>query len=132
MMPVELPVPPSANHLWRSISRRTRTGSTKTFVVMSKQYKSWLEEAVLLLRCGLPKVKCYPVCIRITITGGKGWRADRDLDNATKGVVDAIKHAERITDDSTDYVRRIELEYRPAADKKDHSCCVVDIVELIR
>lgn len=128
-MPVEIPVPPSANHLWRSITRRTRSGGSKTFVVMSKQYKSWLEEAVLLLKCGLSKPTSYPVCIRITIHGGKGWRCDRDLDNATKGVVDAVKHAGRIVDDSTTYVTRIELEYRPPESKKSQSRCVVELLE---
>ena len=129
MPSAEVPIPPSANHLWRAVSRMNRRGIRKTFVTKTLRYKHWLEEAVLLLRCGLSKPRSYPVGVRIAIRGGKGWDVRRDLDNATKALVDAIKHADRIPDDSTEYVDRIELEYIPPTHKNARAGCTVELVE---
>lgn len=129
MPPVEVPVPPSANHLWRTVSRTNRRGVRKTFVTKTPKYKDWLEEAVLLLRCGLSRPQQYPVGVRIVIRGGKGWDARRDLDNATKALIDAVKHSGRIPDDSTEFVTRIELEFVPPTHKNTRAGCTVALVE---
>lgn len=100
---VELPIPPSANHLW--IVARGR-------LIQSRQYKSWLSVAIPLCRVGLPYF-ANPVEIAVMIQGGKGWRSNRDLDNCLKPIIDAIKHASRIKDDSCHYVTGASVRYMP-------------------
>lgn len=107
----ELPVPPSVNGLWRAFRRMNRHGGGKTLVRRSKAYEAWLQAAVLLLRVGLPKVSAYPVRVTLTIHRGKGWRANRDLDNCYKAVSDALVHAERIADDDAEHVAEIVMRF---------------------
>lgn len=107
---VEVPIPPSANKLWKIVMVRGWPRMVRT-----EEYKSWLKDSVLCLRIGLKKIKAaqYPVRIGVDITGGKGWRADRDLGNVDKAIEDALKHAEIIVDDSVSYVRSVRLDYHP-------------------
>lgn len=103
---VELPIPPSVNGLWRALRR-----AGKTRVIRSRAYTSWLEQAVLLLRFQLPKATAYPVRVTVTIHRGKGWRSNRDLDNAYKAVSDALVHAERLADDDGDHVAEVVMRF---------------------
>lgn len=103
---VEMPVPPSANHLWRSV--RTRRGVK---VIKRDRYAAWLNTAVMLLRVGMAPV-AGPVRVLVTIRGGKGWPANRDIDNAIKGPIDALRHARRIDGDTCRTVKRAAVEYR--------------------
>lgn len=123
MPPVRLPVPPSANALWRSVVRNGVRG-----VALAKGYKTWLDEAILLLRLGTPVVKTYPVTVRIWVAGGAGWGDRRDLDNAIKGLVDAARKAQRIKDDTTEYVTRIEAQFL-APDGAGEAYCLLELVE---
>lgn len=103
-----VPVPPSTNALWRAI--RTARGRVK--VVRSRGYARWRESAVALMRLALP-VPVPPVGVRITVRGGKGWVARRDLDNVIKAVIDALKDAGRIADDSTAVVTAVTAVFAP-------------------
>jgi Holliday junction resolvase RusA-like endonuclease len=105
---VEVPIPPSANHLWRTVRGRRRVR-----VILSASYRKWLDVAVPLLRIQMDQVKEYPVAILVEIKGGKGWRKNRDCSNAIKAVEDAVKHAGRIVDDNTDYVQGVLAYYVP-------------------
>ena len=118
MPSVSLPVPPSANHLWRVVSRR---------VVRSRRYAAWRDGAVILLRTQLPRVTRYPVAVRVTIHGGRGWRVDRDLDNVLKAVLDALVASERLADDSTQYVQSVRLDYHPPAGTTAVATCLVSV-----
>lgn len=98
---IEIPVPPSANRIWRVI----RGGR----VIKSKEYRDWLSFACLLIRANLKPVT-LPVSVRITITGGRGrW----DLDNRIKPTLDALKHANIIADDDVRHVVKIEARFMP-------------------
>lgn len=124
MPPVRLPVPPSANALWRSVVRGGVRG-----VALAKGYKAWLDEAILLLRLGTPAVKRYPVTVRIWVAGGDGWGDRRDLDNAIKGAIDACRKAQRIKDDTTEYVTRIEAQFLAPQGSAGEAYCLLELVE---
>jgi Holliday junction resolvase RusA-like endonuclease len=83
----------------------------------------------LLLRTGIPKAAAYPVCVSITIVGGDGFNGQRrDLDNCAKAVIDALKKAERIVDDTCEYVSQVTMQYRRGKDTgktKSQAVCLV-------
>lgn len=119
MEPVELPVPPSVNNIWRVARHGNRTR-----VTLSKGYREWLDLAIILLRMNMPRVKAYPVAVRITIVRGKGWSKGRDADNTIKALVDALVKAERIADDSEDYVTEFSVRFGPSAER---ACALVTV-----
>ena len=108
---VELPVPPSTNAIWRVA--RTRSGNAS--VTLARRYREWLDEAIILLRIGMAKVKAYPVAVRIVVCRGEGWDERRDLDNVLKPVIDAIRKAGRIVDDNGRYVTECSIRFGPLA-----------------
>lgn len=122
---VEVPIPPSANHLWRSVTVEKKNQKIK--VIKTEAYTAWMDVAVLTMRCGLSKVRAYPVGIRVTVVGGAGWRANRDLSNAYKAVEDAVRHAGIIEDDNTRFVRRVEMEFVEGGGKAK---CLVTVFPL--
>jgi Holliday junction resolvase RusA-like endonuclease len=115
---VEVPIPPSTNHLWEIVFRRGRPTKVKT-----KQYQSWLEVAVLQLRVGLGKAP-VPACVAILIRGGKGWGKHRDIDNVVKAVIDALVHAELLQDDSCDFVHGVSVSYLQPIEGMPAGCFV--------
>lgn len=118
---VSLPIPPSANQLWRSA--RTSDGVK---VYKSKEYSQWLEVAVMLCKMGLDK-RTEPAEIKLHVIGGKGWRKNRDLGNIEKASTDCLKHAGVIADDNTDYVQKTILVYSRPAMKTDEARLIVSI-----
>lgn len=113
---ITVPPPPSANHIWRT-GRRGRH-------YRSRNYETWVR--LCTLTCRAQPVAC-PVVVRIAIHGGKGWRATRDVDNAIKPIVDLLRHLGVIPDDTTEQVRRIEVEYHPPQRRGDAARCVVEV-----
>lgn len=121
---VEVPIPPSTNHLWRVVRHQRGRRAGQATVAKSRQYSSWLEVAVMLLRLGLPRM-AGAVGVTVTIRGGEGWDVSRrDLDNTIKAVCDALVHAGRIPDDTTRFVTRIELRYTPTEPGRQAGCLV--------
>lgn len=120
-MTCTLPVPPSVNQLWRVV--RTRRGTQS--VILSRQYRAWLDRALLFLRCNMDRAKVYPVRVVVTVRRGDGWRRGRDLDNLLKATLDALKKSHRIEDDSEDYVSECTVRLGPDAD--DEACVEVSI-----
>ena len=102
---ITLPVPPSANAIWRP-ARRGR-------VVKSAQYSRWLEECDLIgLTTRVPRDAIQtPVSISITVRSGTGWRRDRDIDNIVKPTLDWLVRWCVIADDNCGIVRHIEVSY---------------------
>jgi Holliday junction resolvase RusA-like endonuclease len=98
-----LPIPVSANHM--HAYRRGR-------VTRSKAYQTWMLEC----RC---RVGAYPgkvvgvVSVQLTITGGAGWRANRDLDNIIKPTIDLLRYLHVIEEDHTGIVRQITATFLP-------------------
>lgn len=104
---VEVPIPPSMNHLWRAVRR-----GGKVRVIRSRHYRSWLDVAILAFRRGLTRVR-GPALVEVVIVGGKGWRANRDLSNTYKATEDALVAAGVLEDDSTQYVTEIRQRFVP-------------------
>ncbi len=90
---VYLPMPLSVNNLFAhgNVKGRVRRFPTK-------KYKAWRKEAVLRIRVArLPRFT-GPVAIKLTITPPDA-RA-RDIDNYSKGILDALVEAGVLKDDS--------------------------------
>jgi len=101
---IEVPPPPSANGIWR-IVRGTK-------MTVSDEYKRWAAAvAPAFERLRVPAG--FPVTVVIVVRGGKGWTTSRDLDNAIKPLIDAVKKSGTIPDDTTAYVTKIEATYVP-------------------
>lgn len=114
----EIPLPPSTNDLWTPIVKWRRDGRPYPALVRSKQYEGWIEVAVLLLRVGLDRAKDYPVRVVVEVTGGKGWpQSRRDVSNVVKATEDALVKAQRIEDDSTEFVHESVGRFVPGDGK---------------
>jgi hypothetical protein len=126
--PVKIPVPESANHLWKIFGNRQ---------YKTKAYRDWLEYTAQILRERMAPVE-GPVRITITIRFGKGFMRSRDLDNCFKPIIDVLKPprydkegklssdgAGIIPDDSIETVRSIAADVEPAFDKKSEAECWV-------
>lgn len=114
----KIPIPPSTNELWKPIVRRARGGRTYADLVPSKKYADWLKVAILLLRVGLDRAKSYPVRIVVEVTGGDGWpQTRRDIGNVIKATEDALVKAQRIEDDSTEFVHESVGRFVPGDGK---------------
>ena len=60
---------------------------------------------------GLSDKPVGPYAIWIDIRGGKGWRANRDLDNCGKAILDILQIVGIIESDSTEWVQRIVFTF---------------------
>ncbi len=113
-----IPVPPSANRLWRYGARGR--------CYRSAAYSAWLQLAGLLVRQQIAGLKMPepPVEVRIVIHGGKGWRKGRDADNAIKPLVDLCCHAGVLPGDDSEVVRRVICEFIPG---NGNASCIVEV-----
>lgn len=114
---LNIPIPPSANGMWKK---------TRQKMYRSPKYQAWLDVAVPLIRLKYRGIES-PIRIEVAITGGKGWRINRDLDNVFKPLIDGIKLAEIVPDDTTAYVTSISGDYFPPAGKKSVAKCEINI-----
>ncbi len=110
-----LPIPPSANNLFATVHGHR---------VRSLAYKSWIELAGFNLLQSFPNVT--PCRVTIHVTGGRGWRANRDLGNIEKPVLDLLVTCGVLPDDNTKYVRCIELRFHPGFDPECDASMVVN------
>jgi len=62
---------------------------------------------------GLSDKPVGPYAIWIDIRGGKGWRANRDMDNTGKAILDILQIVGIIEGDSTEWVQRIVFTFAP-------------------
>lgn len=128
---IEIPIPPSANHLWRVIKkqpRRGRCGKQTRTVIRTPHYQDWLERTVPLIRIGMPVFRA-PVKVTITIRGGQGFEEERDIDNTAKATLDATVHAGRIAKDNCRHVVHAEIIYLlPLPDEP--ACCWLTVREV--
>lgn len=77
------------------------------------KYTNWINEASLMAQMttvGSKRIK-PPFLVDMVITGGSGWRKDRDLDNAIKPVLDLLISLGFIEDDNCSLVNAIRLRF---------------------
>jgi crossover junction endodeoxyribonuclease RusA len=91
-MRLELPFPPSVNGYWRAFKR----GSICTQIIAQKG-RDYRDEVVGLLQDHLEPLE-QRLMVKVSLYPPD--RRRRDLDNYTKGLLDAITHAEIWLDDS--------------------------------
>ena len=115
---ITVPLPPTTNNLFINVPGRGR--------VKSPKYREWCEEVSSEFE-RLAVQTLFPVEVKITICGGKGFRSDSDIANREKGIIDAIVAAEKIPDDSWQYVQRVIIEYQHPVNKKSVACAIVRI-----
>ena len=94
-----LPMPPSANSIWRSTAGR---------VYRSAQYVAWHKRALALMLGLIPMAPRYKVLYEF----GRPSRRKMDLGNREKALSDALQAAGVITDDSL----IVDLQLRWAED----------------
>jgi crossover junction endodeoxyribonuclease RusA len=85
----ELPYPPSVNHYWRHVGRRT---------LISREGRRYRERV-----CGLLLSRCEPPMrgrLQVSIVVFQPNRRAIDLDNRLKGLLDSLEHAGVYENDS--------------------------------
>ena len=99
MTTIEIPIPPSANHLWRVVhkNRHSKCGKRK-IVVRTKQYRSFLKQVIPLIRLGL-SFKMPLSRGQSTTRGAKGGPNKREIGTGERPTLDALSHANGIPDD---------------------------------
>jgi len=117
MTTIVLPIPPSANKLWRVHRGRA---------IKSREYRAWLEEASLVVLMARAKAVPPPVRVVLTLRGGKGFNRARDGDNLFKPTLDLLRHAHIISGDTVIEVPDLELHYTEG-DKGDDATFTVTV-----
>jgi Holliday junction resolvase RusA-like endonuclease len=107
-MIVYLPMPPSANHIWKSGKGR---------VYRSKEYTEWLKIAI-----GAFKAAGEQFSERVDVTLELCGKGRGDADNRFKAALDALKQSKVIVDDSKKYVRSVKAFW--SDDNLDGNICV--------
>lgn len=89
MTKYELPYPPSINHYWRRVGRRT---------LISREGRRYRKEVMALLAAQRARMIAGRLFVRVTMHPPD--RRKRDLDNLAKAVLDALQHGRALYDDS--------------------------------
>ena len=110
-----LPLPPSANHCYRSYRGR---------VIKSKKYQNW--QMVAALMAGRPEQLEGAVKITIVVAPGKKWNHCRDLDNLIKPIIDLVKCTGVIPDDNSKIVKEINITFGPV-NEAINGCVTVSV-----
>lgn len=116
---IQVPIPPSANHIHAYAKGRVRR---------SHNYQTWLTQCRFLL--GQPDAVLGVVGIEIAVAGGKGWRANRDLDNIIKPILDLLRHLGVIEEDNTGTVHRITVSFTPPPTKAAEAAVTIKVMEI--
>ena len=116
---VEIPMPPSTNHLYAN-RRRGRHRTPK--------YTAWMEEAIWTIKAAIPILE-PPIKIGITIYGGKGFSIQSDVSNRMKAPEDALVKSGRLEDDTVQFVHECRQRYFVPQGTDDVARCVLTIVD---
>lgn len=103
MTTITLPHPVSTNKLWRVVGKQR--------VIKSKAYRAWLDEAGWRLKEQKPTPVKGPVSVTIVV-----GKSRRDLDNATKGLLDLLVAHQIIEGDGPACVRKLNLSVDESVD----------------
>jgi len=97
---LELPYPPSVNHIWRRVGPRT---------VISREGRRYRKDVCATLAAMRVARMDGRLAVRVTVCPPDGRR--RDLDNVQKSLLDALAHGGAYRDDSQ--IDRLEVERGP-------------------
>lgn len=100
MRQLTLPFPPSVNGYWRSFRGRQ---------ILSKRAREYREEAVKAADFYGCTIAPLPLQLRVWLLLSPPDRRVRDIDNYSKGVLDALTHAKVWADDKQ--VRSLRIDW---------------------
>lgn len=106
-----LPWPPSVNTYWRHTVRGGKFKKAKAMVFLSEQGERYRTHAMLSMNVQRVPRHALKGRLAVHIVAYPPDRRARDLDNLPKGVLDAMKHASVIIDDS--YIDDLHLVRGP-------------------
>jgi Holliday junction resolvase RusA-like endonuclease len=95
--------PFSANKMYAPIARGQ--------MVKSKKYNAWIEKHTPILKETMEPAIEFPIDVDILIMADWTWKYKNDTDNLIKPIVDLLKRAEIIPDDTTRYVNSVKVRY---------------------
>jgi Holliday junction resolvase RusA-like endonuclease len=95
--------PFSANKMYAPIARGR--------MVKSKKYNAWIEKHTPILKESMQPANEFPIDVDILIMADWTWKYKNDTDNLIKPIVDLLKRAEIIPDDTTRYVNSVKVRY---------------------
>ncbi len=95
--------PFSANKMYAPIARGR--------MVKSKKYNAWIEKHTPILKETMEPAIEFPIDVDILIMADWTWKYKNDTDNLIKPIVDLLKRAEIIPDDTTRYVNSVKVRY---------------------
>jgi Holliday junction resolvase RusA-like endonuclease len=106
---LKLPAPVSANEM-------NSYGRGKFY--RSASYRKWINTCKFLAGTAPGRVN-GPLYVHLIMTGGKGWKAGRDLDNIIKPTIDLLRYLGVIEEDNVKNVVGITALYFGPSSKKD-------------
>jgi Holliday junction resolvase RusA-like endonuclease len=95
--------PFSANKMYAPIARGQ--------MVKSKKYNDWIEKHTPILKEKMEPANAFPIDVDILIMADWNWKYKNDTDNLIKPIVDLLKRANIIPDDTTRYVNSVKVRY---------------------
>jgi Holliday junction resolvase RusA-like endonuclease len=120
---IELPIPPSANRLYRNGARGIGRFDTQ-------DYKDWKAAAGWAILQQKVSPFLNPVRVVVTVTGGSDFNGLRDIDNCLKASLDLLKNQGIIPNDSVKWVKKVSASYEERLNKTDCARCIVEITEI--
>ncbi len=93
----------SANKMYAPIARGQ--------MVKSKKYINWIEKHTPILKEKMEPAKEFPIDVEILVMADTWWKMKNDTDNLIKPIVDLLKRANIIPDDTTRYVNSVKVRY---------------------
>ena len=93
----------SANKMYVPIARGQ--------MVKSKKYNAWIDKHTPILKESMQPAKEFPIDVEILVMADSWWKMKNDTDNLIKPIVDLLKRADIIPDDTTRYVNSVKVRY---------------------
>lgn len=93
----------SANKMYTPIARGQ--------MAKSKKYNAWIEKHTPILKEAMEPAKEFPIDVDILVMASWDWKYKNDTDNLIKPIVDLLKRADIIPDDTTRYVNSVKVRY---------------------
>ena len=93
----------SANKMYTPIARGQ--------LVKSKKYNAWIEKHTPMLKEAMEPANEFPIDVDILVMADWTWKYKNDTDNLIKPIVDLLKRADIIPDDTTRYVNSVKVRY---------------------
>ncbi len=109
----ELPYPPSVNHYWRRVGRRT---------LISREGRQYRRHVCPLL--ATDGAKPLSGRLEVVVHVFPPDRRRRDLDNAMKALLDAVEHAGVYADDGQ--IDRLDIHRRPVVPGRKVIVCITE------